>query len=390
MRKTLVINAGSSSLKYKLYGMPDYVEIAEGIVERIGLEMGIVSIKIDGNKIEKEMPIENHEVGIKTMLDLFEEHNIIESYEEITKIGHRIVQGGEEFKTSALIGEEELKKVIELAKLAPLHNIPNSVGIEVFAKLIPTAQNVGVFDTTFHTTMEEGAYLYPVPYTWYEKYGVRRYGAHGTSHQFIAERVCELEGTNPKLVNLHLGNGASITAIKDGKSVMTSMGLTPLGGIMMGTRSGDLDPSILNYMAEQTGMSIAEITNALNKESGMLGVSGIGSDFRDVKAAFDAGKEEAKRTLEIYTNRIAETVGQYIVHLGGLDVLTFTAGVGENAALVREMVCSKLAPFGVEIDLVENDVFSQEKVISTADSKVKVYIIPTDEEYMIAKEAELF
>lgn len=390
MRKTLVINAGSSSLKYKLYGMPDYVEIAEGIVERIGLEMGIVSIKIDGNKIEKEMPIENHEVGIKTMLDLFEEHNIIESYEEITKIGHRIVQGGEDFKTSALIGEEELKKVIELAKLAPLHNIPNSVGIEVFTKLIPTAQNVGVFDTTFHTTMEEGAYLYPVPYSWYEKYGVRRYGAHGTSHQFIAERVCELEGTNPKLINLHLGNGASITAIKDGKSVMTSMGLTPLGGIMMGTRSGDLDPSILNYMAEQTGMNVAEITNALNKESGMLGVSGISSDFRDVKAGYDAGKEEAIRTLEIYTNRIAETVGQYIVHLGGLEVLTFTAGVGENAALVREMVCNKLAPFGVQIDLVENDVFSQEKVISTADSKVKVYIIPTDEEHMIAKEAELF
>lgn len=390
MRKTLVINAGSSSLKYKLFGMPDYIEIAEGIIERIGLDMGIVSIKIDGKKTERKMEIPNHEVGIKAMLDLLEEFNVIENYEEITKIGHRIVQGGEEFKSSALLGEEELAKVIELAKLAPLHNIPNSVGIEVFSKLIPTAQNVGVFDTTFHTTMEEDAYIYPVPYSWYEDYGVRRYGAHGTSHQYIAERVFELEGTNPKLINLHLGNGASITAIKDGKSVMTSMGLTPLGGIMMGTRSGDLDPSIINYVAEQSGMNIAEITNALNKESGLLGVSGISSDFRDVNAAYDSGDKGAIRAIDIYTTRVAETVAQYIVHTGGLDVLTFTAGVGENAALVRQLVCQKLAPFGVDLDLEANDCFSQEKVISSASSNVKVYIIPTDEEHMIAKEAELF
>ncbi len=390
MRKTLVINAGSSSLKYMMFNMPEFDAIAEGIIERIGLEMGIVTLKFGGEKITKEMPIENHEVGIQAMLDMFEEYKVIESYDEITKVGHRVVQGGEIFQSSCLVEEKELADIKELAKLAPLHNIPNSVGIEVFSKLIPNAQNIAVFDTTFHTSMKEDAYIYPVPYSWYEDYGVRRYGAHGTSHQFIAERVAELEGTNPRLINLHLGNGASITAIKDGKCVTTSMGLTPLGGIMMGTRSGDLDPSILNYVCEQSGMSVSEVNNALNKESGMLGVSGISSDFRDVKDAYDAGKEEAIRTIEIYTTRIAETVASYIVHLGGLDTMVFTAGVGENAALVREKVCQKLAPFGIELDLEANDCFSQEKVISSSTSNVKVYIIPTEEEFMIAKEAELF
>lgn len=390
MRKTLVINAGSSSLKYMMFNMPGYEVIAEGIIERIGLEMGIVTLKFNGEKIKKEMPIANHEVGIKAMLDFFEEKNVIENYDEITKIGHRVVQGGEVFKKATLVGEKELADIIELAKLAPLHNIPNSVGIEVFTKLIPNAQNVAVFDTTFHSTMEEDAYLYPVPYSWYEKYGVRRYGAHGTSHQFIAQRVEELEGKGQKLINLHLGNGASISAINDGKCVMTSMGLTPLGGIMMGTRSGDLDPSILNYMSEQTGMDVAQLNDALNKESGMLGLSGISSDCRDVQEAYENGDAAAIRTMDIYINRIAETVASYIVHLGGLDTMVFTAGIGENAALIRELVCQKLAPFGIEIDLAANDCFSQEKVISTDASQVKVYIIPTEEELMIAKEAELF
>ncbi len=390
MRKTLVINAGSSSLKYMMFEMPEYNAIAEGIIERIGLEMGIVTLKFNGDKISKEMPIPNHEIGIKAMLDLFEENNVIENYDEITKVGHRVVQGGEFFKSSCLVGEEELKKIIDLAKLAPLHNIPNSVGIEVFSKLIPSAQNVAVFDTTFHTTMEKEAYIYPVPYEWYEKYGVRRYGAHGTSHQFISERVYQLEGSNPRLINLHLGNGASITAIKDGKSIMTSMGLTPLGGIVMGTRTGDLDPSILNYIGEQTNMSLAEITDALNKQSGMLGLSKVSSDMRDVEDAINDGNEDAILAMDIYTTRIAETVAQYIVHLQGLDVLTFTAGIGENAKLVRKMVCSKLEPFGIKIDLAANDCFSQEKIISADDSAVKIYIIPTEEEYMIAKEAELF
>ncbi len=390
MRKTLVINAGSSSLKYMMFDMPEYKVVAEGILERIGLEMGIVTLKFEGEKFSKEMPIPNHEIGIKAMLDLFEEKKVISNYEEITKVGHRVVQGGEIFKKSTLVGDAELKHIKDLAKLAPLHNIPNSVGIEVFSKLIPSAQNVAVFDTTFHTTMEEEAYLYPVPYKWYTDYSVRRYGAHGTSHQFIAERVYELEGVNPKLINLHLGNGASITAIKDGKSIMTSMGLTPLGGIMMGTRCGDLDPSILQYVHEQSGMDIHQITNALNKESGMLGLSGISSDMRDVEDEFFKGNKQAIRAFEIYTTRIAETVAQYIVHLEGLDVLTFTAGIGENSQLVRLKVCEKLKAFGIEIDLKENECFSQEKIISTANSKVKVYIIPTEEEYMIAKEAELF
>lgn len=390
MRKTLVINAGSSSLKYKLFNMPEYDVCAEGIIERIGQEMGIVTLKFNGEKFKEEMEIPNHEVGIKAMLNLFEIHKVITDYSEITKIGHRVVQGGEVFSKSTLVSEKELSQIKELAKLAPLHNIPNSLGIEVFSKLMPHAQNIAVFDTTFHSTMEEQTYIYPVPYSWYEKYGVRRYGAHGTSHQYVAQRVYEIENKNPRLINLHLGNGASITAIKDGKCVITSMGLTPLGGIMMGTRSGDLDPSILKYVSEQSGMNLEQITNELNTQSGMLGVSQISSDSRDIDDAYEAGNEAAIRTIEIYTNRIAETVAQYIMHLGGLDSLTFTAGIGENSKLVREKVCEKLEPFGVKIDEDKNNVRATEKMISSSTSQVKVYIIPTDEELMIAKEAELF
>lgn len=390
MRKTLVINAGSSSLKYKLFNMPGYDVCAEGIIERIGQKMGIVTLKFNGEKFKEEMEIPDHEIGIKAMLNLFELHKVITDYTEITKVGHRVVQGGEIFSKSALVNTKELSEIKELAKLAPLHNIPNALGIEVFSKLMPHAQNIAVFDTTFHSTMEEQAYIYPVPYSWYEKYGVRRYGAHGTSHQYVAQRIFEIENKNPRLINLHLGNGASITAIKDGKCVITSMGLTPLGGIMMGTRSGDLDPSILNYVSEQSGMNLEQITNELNTQSGMLGVSQISSDSRDIDDAYVTGNEAAIRTIEIYTNRIAETVAQYIMHLGGLDALTFTAGIGENSKFVREKVCEKLAPFGVKLDEDKNNVRATEKIISSTTSEVKVYIIPTDEELMIAKEAELF
>lgn len=391
MRKTLVINAGSSSLKYKMFNMPGYEEIAEGIIERIGLEVGEVTLKFNGEKITKEMPIETHEVGIKAMLDLFEEKSVIENYEEITKIGHRVVQGGEIFKGSALVGEAELEQIKDLAKLAPLHNMPNSVGIEVFSKLIPTAQNVACFDTTFHQTMPEESYIYPVPYSWYEDYGVRRYGMHGLSHQFIAEKLPEFMGTEDiKFVNCHLGNGASLTAIDNGKCIQTSMGLTPLAGIMMGTRSGDIDPSIINYMHEQTGASISEITNDLNKKSGMLGLSGVSSDYRDLIAAIDEGNERAKLAFDVYVTRVAETIGAYYARLGRLDAIVFTAGIGENAIALRAAISKAVSHFGVEIDLEKNNTFSDTIEISTPDSKVKVYIIPTEEEYMIAKEAEQF
>ncbi len=391
MRKTLVINAGSSSLKYMMFEMPEYKQIAEGIIERIGLEMGVVTLKFNEQKINREMPIENHEIGIKAMLDLFEEYKVIENYEEITKIGHRVVQGGEVFKSSALVGEKELEQIKDLAKLAPLHNMPNSVGIEVFSKLIPTAQNIACFDTTFHQTMPAESYMYPVPYQWYEDYSVRRYGMHGISHQFIAEKLPTLIGKEDlKFINCHLGNGASLTAIDNGKCLQTSMGLTPLAGIMMGTRCGDIDPSIINYIHEQTGASIAEITNDLNKKSGLLGLSGVSSDFRDITTAMEAGDERAKLAFDVYVTRVAEVIGAYFARLGRLDAIVFTAGIGENAKNVRAAICQAVAHFGIDIDLEKNDTFSDTVEISTPQSKVKVYIIPTEEEYMIAKEAEQF
>lgn len=390
MRKTLIINAGSSSLKYKLYDMPDYTEVAEGIVERIGLEMGEIVFKFGDNKITKTIEIPNHEFGIKLVLDLFEEHKVITNYEEITKVGHRVVQGGEVFKGSALVGTEQLAAIKELSKLAPLHNTPNAVGIEVFMKLIPTAQNIACFDTTFHQTMPEESYIYPTPYNWYQDYSVRRYGMHGISHQFIAETITELEGEQTKLINCHLGNGASITAIENGKCLQTSMGLTPLAGIMMGTRSGDIDPSIINYMSEQTGKSISELTTILNKESGILGLSGVSSDFRDLCEAMEKGNTQAKLAFDVYVTRVIETIGSYIARLGGVDVITFTAGIGENSFILRKAIIEKLGYLSINLDEEQNKKRGETVLISTPDSKVKVYVIPTEEEYMIAKEAEQF
>lgn len=393
MRKTLVVNAGSSSLKYTLFEMPEYKVIAEGILEKIGLDMGIISIKFNGEKTERELEIPNHEIGIKYMLDMFEEFEVIANYDEITKIGHRVVQGGEVFPETTLIKEGDLEKIKELAKLAPLHNIPNATGIEVFSKLIPGAQNVAVFDTTFHQTMKKEVYTYPVPYEWYEKYDVRKYGAHGTSHLFVSEEMAkklDIAKEDSKIIVCHLGNGASLSAVKGGKCVQTSMGLTPLAGIMMGTRSGDIDPSILQYIAHQEGLSIDEVTDALNKKSGLLGISGVSSDFRDIKDAIAQGNERAKLALDIYTTRIAETIGSYYIHLGGLDGLVFTAGIGENVKEVRQMVCDKARVLGIELDEILNDTFSDERQISSLSSKISVWIIPTNEEYQIAKEAEQF
>ncbi|MGL4589141.1 MAG: acetate/propionate family kinase [Mycoplasmatales bacterium] len=392
MRKTLIINAGSSSLKFKLYEMPGFIEVTEGIVDRIGLETGEIVTKLNGEKFVVETKIADHEQAISLMLEEFKKHNVIADLSEITKVGHRVVQGGEIFKSSVLVGEKELEQIIDLAKLAPLHNIPNAQGIKVFMKLLPTAQNIAVFDTEFHATMPEESFIYPVPMKWYRDLGVRRYGAHGTSHKFIAsvmsERLNKAEA-DIKFICCHLGNGASVTAIDGGKSIMTSMGLTPLAGLMMGTRSGDIDPSIINYVAEQTGMSIQDITNTLNKESGMLGLSEVSSDFRDIEDAIAAGNKQADLALDIYCQRLAETIGSYFVLLGGLDAIVFTAGIGENGAIVRERVLKKIACLGVELDEVAND-SRGDKEISTANSKVKAFVIPTEEEYQIALEAEQF
>ncbi len=394
MRKTLVINSGSSSLKYKLYTMPDYIVDCEGIIERIGLD-GAFTLKFADQKIEIEQTINNHEEGIALLLEKLEENNLIDNKEQITKVGHRVVQGGEIFKKSALVNEKELEQIYDLAKLAPLHNGANGDGIKVFKKLLPNAINIAVFDTEFHQTMPKESYIYPVPYSWYEDYSVRRYGMHGTSHKFVANKIAELENkevSDMKIINCHLGNGASLCAIKDGEVLTTSMGLTPLAGIMMGTRSGDIDPSIINYMTEQTDMTVADITNALNKESGMLGISGISSDCRDLTKAMEEGNEQAKFTFDLYATRLVETIGSMAARMGGVDVISFTGGIGENVAYVRELTLNKLTIFGAEVNVSANEDRSlgDYKVITTDNSQVKSWVITTDEEYQIALEAEQF
>ncbi len=394
MRKTLVINSGSSSLKYKLFTMPEYTVDCEGIIERIGIDNGVIVCKFNGQKIEINQDFPNHEAGIDKLLEVLEENELIANKDEITKVGHRVVQGGEIFKESSLIGEKELEQIYDLAKLAPLHNKPNADGIKVFMNLLPHAQNVAVFDTEFHQTMPKESYIYPVPYEWYKKYDVRRYGAHGTSHKYITDQAAILlnkDVNETNIINCHLGNGASITAVKNGKSIQTSMGLTPLAGIMMGTRSGDVDPSIIQYMNEQTKMSVAEITNILNKESGMLGLSNIGSDFRDIRAAIEKGDEQARMSMDVYVTRIIETVGAYAARIGRVDMITFTGGIGENAEIVRKEVLEGLTIFGVELDEdLNNNRDLGDREITTKNSKIPSRIISTDEEYQIAKEAEAF
>ncbi len=393
MRKTLVINAGSSSIKFKLYTMPGYSVDCEGIVDRVGLEMSSITIEFNDKKVEKELKIENHEVGISKLLELLEENNLISNKEEITKIGHRVVQGGEIFKESTVVGDKELEQIYELSKLAPLHNTPNGDGIKVFQKLLPDSQNVAVFDTEFHQTMPKESFMYPVPYSWYTEFNVRRYGMHGTSHKYISAKLAKLENNDSlKIINCHLGNGASICAIDSGKSIHTSMGLTPLAGLMMGTRSGDIDPSILEYMNKQTGMSVEEITSKLNKESGMLGISGLSSDFRDIESAMEAGHERAILGMDIYVTRIIETIGAYYARLGGLDIISFTGGIGENSSVVRREVLNGLSAFGLEIDeeINSNRKLVKNNIVTTKDSKIKSWVLATDEEYQIALEAEKF
>lgn len=394
MRKTLVINSGSSSLKYKLFTMPNFDVDCEGLIERIGID-GVFSLKFSGEKIEIEQEIANHEQAISLLLEQLEKYNLIENKDQITKVGHRVVQGGEIFKNSAVVNESELEQIYDLAKLAPLHNGANADGIKVFQKLLPHAVNVAVFDTEFHQSMPKESYIYPVPYTWYEDYAVRRYGMHGTSHKFVANKVAEFENKkieDLKIINCHLGNGASLCAVKDGKVLTTSMGLTPLAGIMMGTRSGDIDPSIINYMAKQTGKSIAEITNSLNKESGILGISGISSDCRDIMAAMDAGNDQAKFTFDLYTTRLIETIGSMAARMGGVDVISFTGGIGENVAYIRKLTLEGLSIFNVEIDNDANEDRSlgDDRLITKESSQVKSWIVTTDEEYQIALEAEQF
>ena len=385
--KIISINAGSSSLKFSLFNMDDESVIASGLFERIGIEGSNYTIKFNGEKITQEVELATHVDAVNILLDKLTDLNIISSLDEIHGVGHRIVQGKDIFTESVLINDEVMEKLDAIKGFAPLHNPANMLGIEAFRKVLPNVPMVAVFDTAFHQTMDKSTYLYPVPYSWYEDYGVRKYGAHGTSHRYIAETVRELLGKDEfRLISCHIGNGGSITAIKDGKCVDTSMGFTPLAGIMMGTRSGDIDPSIIPYVMEQEGKNASEVIDDLNKRSGLFGMSEYSSDMRDILEKCDQQDEKAIVARDKYVRRVVDYIAQYYVLLGGADVIVFTAGVGENSIPVRRQICEELACLGVKIDLDKNNVRGEVVKISTDDSSVDVYVIPTDEELMIARD----
>lgn len=386
--KIMSVNAGSSSLKFQLLRMPEELEIASGIVERIGNKNAEFTLKFNGEKfVSKDLIILDHSVAVDLVINSLIEHKVIETLDEIQGVGHRVVQGGELFKDSAIIDDEVVLKIASLNDLAPLHNPAHIIGINAFRKILPNVVQVAVFDTTFHQTMPAENYLYAVPYEWYEKHGVRKYGAHGTSHQYVSQEAIKRLGNkeNSKIIVCHIGNGASITAVLDGKSVDTSMGLTPLEGIPMGTRSGNIDPSIFQLMNKKEGYSLEKTLNELNKSSGYLGVSGVSHDSRDIIAAAEQGNKRAQLALDIQSKRIADYIASYYVLLGGLDALVFTAGIGENSKELRLNVCKRLEVLGIEIDEEKNN-SRGDKEISKDTSKVKIWVIPTNEEVMIARD----
>lgn len=390
MSKTIAINAGSSSLKWQLYGMPEETVIAKGIVERIGLNDSIFTIKYgEGQKFEQIIDIPDHDVAVKMLLDQLIDLGILATYDEITGVGHRVVHGGEFYDRSVVIDDEVLKNIEALADFAPLHNPANAMGIRAFKHLLPNIISVAVFDTAFHATMPEENYLYSLPREYYETLRVRKYGAHGTSHRYVSERAAEMLGkplAETKIITCHLGNGASITAVEGGKSIDTSMGFTPLAGVTMGTRSGDIDPSVLPYLMEKLDIDINEMINILNKKSGLLGLSGISSDMRDLQNNRD--KEEVRVALDIFADRIRKYIGSYVTVMNGVDAIVFTAGIGENASATRANIMSKLTWFGCELDAEKNKAHGEELEISTPESTVKVFLIPTDEELVIARDVE--
>ena len=394
MSKTISINAGSSSLKWQLYLMPEEKVLAKGLLERIGLKDSISTVKFDGRSEKQVLDIADHTQAVKILLDDLKRFNIIESYDEITGVGHRVVAGGEHFKDSALVDEEVIQKVEELSLLAPLHNPANAAGIRAFREILPDITSVVVFDTSFHTTMPEKAYRYPIPTKYYTENKVRKYGAHGTSHEYVAKEAAKVLGRpieELKLITCHIGNGASITAVDKGISVDTSMGFTPLGGVMMGTRTGDIDPAIIPYLMQYTDdfNTPEDISRVLNRESGLLGVSEKSSDMRDIHEAMRSGDAKAQLANDIFVDRIQKYIGQYLAVLNGADAIIFTAGIGENSVTIRELVINGISWFGCNVD-PEKNVRGAEGVISSPDAKVKVLVIPTDEELVIAREVERF
>ena len=394
MSKTISINAGSSSLKWQLYLMPEEKVLAKGLLERIGLKDSISTVKFDGRSEKQVLDIADHTQAVKILLDDLKRFNIIESYDEITGVGHRVVAGGEHFKDSALVDEEVIQKVEELSLLAPLHNPANAAGIRAFREILPDITSVVVFDTSFHTTMPEKAYRYPIPTKYYTENKVRKYGAHGTSHEYVAKEAAKVLGRpieELKLITCHIGNGASITAVDKGVSVDTSMGFTPLGGVMMGTRTGDIDPAIIPYLMQYTDdfNTPEDISRVLNRESGLLGVSEKSSDMRDIHEAMRAGDAKAQLANDIFVDRIQKYIGQYLAVLNGADAIIFTAGIGENSVTIRELVINGISWFGCNVD-PEKNVRGAEGEISSPDAKVKVLVIPTDEELVIARDVERF
>lgn len=391
MTKIISVNAGSSSLKFQLFDMPSETVLTSGNAERIGLEEGIFTIKVNGEKHVQNLPIPDHAVAVDLLLKALVDYKVVESLDEIKGAGHRIVQGGDYFKESALVDEDVVNKVEELAPLAPLHNPAHLIGYRAFKAALPEISHVFVFDTAFHQTMEPESFLYPLPYEWYTDYKVRKYGAHGTSHQYISQRTAEMMGKDikdTKIITCHLGNGASISAVDGGVCVNTSMGLTPLGGIMMGTRCGDIDPAVAVYMARQAGMTPDELDTAFNKKSGMLGISGISSDARDIEKAYHEGNERAILTLKLYVNRVINMIGGYVMQLGHVDAISFTAGLGENDAHLRGLILDAMKEcLGLSINSELNvQIHGKEAKISNDDSKVDVYVVPTNEELVIARD----
>ena len=390
----LVLNCGSSSLKYQLINMDDESVLAKGLVERIGIEGSILTHKPTGkDKYVVEQPMKDHNIAVKLVLDALvdETHGVIKNADEIAAVGHRVLHAGEKYKESCLVNEDVKSVVRECFDLGPLHNPANLIGIEAVEAAMPGKPNVAVWDTAFGGTMEPKAYLYAIPREYYEKYHVRRYGFHGTSHSFVSKetiKFANLDKDSAKVIVCHLGNGASISASIGGKCVDTSMGLTPLEGLIMGTRSGDLDPAIIEYLCNHENLTVSEMLNILNKKYGVLRMSGgISSDFRDIKAAMDDGNEVAKQTLEAYAYRVAKYIGSYVAAMNGVDAITFTAGVGENAAWLRPMICQYLGYLGVKLDEAASEkAVGEEMIISTADSKVKLCVVPTNEELAIARE----
>ena len=391
--KILVLNCGSSSLKYQLINMETEEVLASGKYERIGEEEAFNTHKVNGQKIEVKKPAYNHKEAIEFVLEQFTnpEYKVIDSLDEIDAIGHRSVNGGEIFKESTIINEKVMKEIERCSEFAPLHNPASVLGMEACENVMPGKPMVVVFDTTFHQTMSKDKYIYPIPYEYYKKYGVRKYGAHGTSHMYVSQRLAEIENKNIedlKIVTCHLGQGSSICAVKGGKSIDTSMGLTPLGGIPMVTRSGDLDPSVITYLMKKEKLTAQEMEDILNKKSGVSGISGLAPDFRVIENASNEGNERAQIAISSFNYAIAGDIAKYAAEMDGLDYIVFTGGIGENQINIRKGICEKLKFMGVELDLEANNMRGEEKVISTPQSKIKIYVIPTNEELMIARETK--